>query len=379
VIATLISTVRKRKAAALPKPGGRLQRYGLKRNLASLKWQTELPLATSLSYRSRLLGGGFTAASAATYALELNNPHDYLSDLAAGSDHARRSNGPFAVALFSDKLLSHMLMRPHIRLPELLALVERGHIFPFQRSDVADVDSLLEYCQEVGAVILKPAQGMKGGGVVRLEGSGASLTINGQAGDKATVAALVARLDDYLIEACVTQSGHAASIFPGAANTLRLVTIRDVDNAQEPFIAAAIHKFGTKTTVPTDNWTRGGLSAAVDLETGVLGPAVRNARHAGSAPVWSPTHPDTGAQIEGVRVPHWPQVKECVLAIMTSFNFLVYIGWDILITDAGPCLIEGNTGNIGVRSLQVHRPLLRDPRVRRFFEFYEVIAPSARP
>lgn len=43
------------------------------------------------------------------------------------------------------------------------------------------------------------------------------------------------------------------------------------------------------------------------------------------------------------------------------------------LTDAGPSLIEGNTANVGVRSLQVHRPLLRDPRVRRFFEFHEVV------
>lgn len=229
--------------------------------------------------------------------------------------------------------------------------------------------------KEVGPVILKPAQGMKGGGVVRLERRGESLSINAQAGDKAAVAALVARLDDYLIETCVTQSSYAASIFPGAANTLRIVTMRDVDNAHAPFIAAAIHKFGTKTTALTDNWTRGGLSAAVDLEIGVLGPAVRNARQAGGAPVLSRKHPDTGAQSEGVQVPHWAQVKECVLTITTSFNFLVYVGWDILITHAGPCLIEGNTANVGVRSLQVHRPLLRDPRVRRF----EVLAPSARP
>lgn len=115
------------------------------------------------------------------------------------------------------------------------------------------------------------------------------------------------------------------------------------------------------------------MSAAIDLKTGVLSPAVRNLRRGSGELAWSPQHPDTGAQIEGVQIPHWSQVKECVLALTTSFNFLVYVGWDILITDAGPCLIEGNTANVGVRSLQVHRPLLRDRRVRRFFEFYEVI------
>lgn len=118
---------------------------------------------------------------------------------------------------------------------------------------MTDVDSLLEYCREVGAVILKPAQGMKGGGVVRLERSDESCKLNGRVADKAAVAALVASLDDYLIEACVTQADYVAQIFPGAANTLRIVTMRDVDRGHEPFVAAAIHKFSTAATTPTDN------------------------------------------------------------------------------------------------------------------------------
>lgn len=157
----------------------RLRRYGLARNLASLKWQTELPLSTSLPHRLRLLEGGFTAISSATYALDRNKMRDYLPDLASGSDHARRSNGTFAVSLFSDKLLSHALMRPHINLPELVALVERGHVFPFQESSVVNADSLIEHCEVAGPVILKPSQGKKGEGLFLLAVDGRTLRING--------------------------------------------------------------------------------------------------------------------------------------------------------------------------------------------------------
>jgi len=94
--------------------------------------------------------------------------------------------------------------------------------------------------------------------------------------------------------------------------------------------------------------------------------------------VWSAAHPDTGRPIEGVRLPHWEAVRARVLDLAT-FDFLAYVGWVVLITDAGPCLIEGNTANVGVGSLQVHGPLLGDARVRRFFEFHNVIGPDRAP
>jgi len=180
---------------------------------------------------------------------------------------ARRSNGPFAVSLFSDKLLSHALLGPDIALPELLALIERGRLYPFRASTVADVNSLLRYCDGVGSVILKPSQGQKGGGVFRLESRGGVLSLNRSPADRAAVEKLIARLDDYLVEAYETQAPYAMEIFPATANTVRIVTLCDVDSAQ-PFIAAAIHKFGTEETAPTDNWTRGALSAPIDLQTG---------------------------------------------------------------------------------------------------------------
>jgi len=353
----------------------RLKRYGLSRNLASVRWQADFPLTTPLDHRLRALRGGFTSASYGLYDLGRNDPADYLPDLAAGSDAARRSNGPFAVSLFSDKLLAHMLMREHLPLPKLLALIQGGRVFPVAGGTVGDVGALLAYLQGEGDVILKPSSGMRGGGVISLSCDG-GFKIDGQSASEEAVRALVASLDDYLVEAYVQGAAYARAIFPDAANTLRVVTMRDVERGHAPFVAAAIHKFGTRETAPTDNWSRGGLSACVDLQTGALGPAARGPTAAGGKPRWTSTHPDTGAPIEGVRVPDWPLVQKALLDAASSLGFLTYVGWDVLVTEAGPCLIEGNTTVVGLRGVQVHAPLLRDPRVRRFFEFYGALEPA---
>lgn len=60
-------------------------------------------------------------------------------------------------------------------------------------------------------------------------------------------------------------------------------------------------------------------------------------------------------------------------ALAGRFPQLPYVGWDIVVTDPGEfTVIEGNTCS-GVRVFQVHRPLLDDPRVRRFYEHHDVI------
>ena len=42
------------------------------------------------------------------------------------------------------------------------------------------------------------------------------------------------------------------------------------------------------------------------------------------------------------------------------------IGWDMLMTDDGYSILEANSPP-GITVWQVHAPLLRDPRVARFF------------
>jgi hypothetical protein len=53
--------------------------------------------------------------------------------------------------------------------------------------------------------------------------------------------------------------------------------------------------------------------------------------------------------------------------------FIRYAGWDVLVDDGGtPVIIEGNN-NTDLDLFQVHGGLLRDPRVRRFYETCKVL------
>ena len=87
----------------------------------------------------------------------------------------------------------------------------------------------------------------------------------------------------------VRQHPYAAAIFPGSANTIRLLTAWDYERS-DVFVAAAAHRFGSARSGVVDNWSAGGIGAGVDIETGRLGSGIRMLRFDPAAPA-GPTIP----------------------------------------------------------------------------------------
>ncbi len=331
---------------------------------AELKGGADIPLATKVKLWRR----GFKSVSHQLFDLEHNDPRDYVSDLNVGK--ARQINGEFG-RILKDKLLFAPMFSPYAQVPEILGVVERGQVYPLSDPELRSVDALVT---RAGAgMIFKPAQGNKGKGVFSVsQGGEDGLRLNGAPATPTEVAQKVAALDGYLIVARVQQAPYAQTIFPGSANTLRVVTMQDPDTG-EIFIPAAIHRFGTEATVPTDNFQTGGVSVAVNLDTGTLERAVQFPAYTGGKLRWLSAHPDTHAPITGVGVPRWDEVKATVTRLIEAFRFLKYVGWDVVVTDDDVVIIEGNHNiNLG---LQVHGPLLKNPRVRRFYEHHKIIEP----
>lgn len=88
--------------------------------------------------------------------------------------------------------------------------------------------------------------------------------------------------------------------------------------------------------------------------------------------LWHETHPTTHSQITGLTIPHWDYTKTTILEIAKYLSFIPYIGWDVVITEEGFKILEGNDFP-SLAIIQMHSPLLKDPQVRRFYEKYNVI------
>jgi hypothetical protein len=150
-----------------------------------------------------------------------------------------------------------------------------------------------------------------------------------------------------IVQPCLSNHPDLADLALNAVVTCRIVTMTDEDGRPEPVIAT--FRMPARRDAVVDNMHRGGIAAAVALDSGALGaasdyavagPSVRHSRH-----------PVTGALIEGRKLPLWEQVREIVCLAHDSVQPRLLVGWDVSIGPDGPVLLEGNE-RPGVGGLQ---------------------------
>jgi hypothetical protein len=343
----------------------------LKELRRAVSYQKDTPLGMPLSQRFEMFRRGFRSSSYALYSFDQNDPDDYLPDSAFRE--ATLINGPFCRRILHDKLLFWRVFGDVFKIPRVVALIERGRLFalPGAPADLCSVEALLGFCSQGSGVVLKPTDGWQGRGISSLTVAGDAAYINGQPVSVEKVAKHIAGLDHTLVTERVVQTGYAAAIFPEAANSIRVTTMQDPDDNHRPFVAVAVHRFGSNTTRPTDNVSRGGLMAPIDLRTGELGLAVKFPCETGGQLSWCSHHPDTAAPIRGVRVPGWEALQEHLLEVAARFPFLRYVGWDVLVSGDAFWVLEANHNPSP--AVQMFHPYLKDPKVRRFFAHYGVV------
>ena len=164
----------------------------------------------------------------------------------------------------------------------------------------------------------------------------------------------------HVVEIPLSNGSYATEIYPDCLNTVRVVTMKDEYGW---FLVGAAHRFGTMRSGVVDNFSKGGLAARVDIDTGRMGVAKSALRYRERTD--HKFHPDTGSRIDGVMVPNWSEVCEQALQLSALFPSLVHIGWDLAVTERGVVCVEGNAYLPNPNVLQLGGPILRDERTRR--------------
>lgn len=308
---------------------------------------------------------GFMSESYVIYGLNQNDHREYLSD------HARYVRTPRLNGRASDLLHNKLATRHMIEsvggedhLARLHGIVQNGEY----RAIRTEAGSIIDLFKTEHAVVCKGMVGGGGGRVDIVRHEDGEFRLNGEAVALSTIERTFSTARNRLVESYVEQADYAAEIYPETPNTIRLITCYDPIE-EEAFCPIAIHRFGTDVSDGIDNWSRGGLSVAIDQETGELGEA---AQFIDSEVRRMDIHPDSGTQITGTPLPHWERIRDRVLELASDMPYVKHAGWDVIITDDGFVVIEIND-HPGNRTLQVHEPLLKNARLRKFYQREEVI------
>lgn len=141
-----------------------------------------------------------------------------------------------------------------------------------------------------------------------------------------------------LLEEYVIQHKDITNLSPFAVNTIRIVTQINKEGNVD-ILACRMRISGGANVDNFSHSSHTGMAAAINMSTGIIElPAVLKDNF--SEPVY--IHPKTKVPIVGFKVPYWKETLELAKNAALSNPQNRSIGWDIVITDKGPGLIEGN-------------------------------------
>jgi len=200
-----------------------------------------------------------------------------------------------------------------------------------------NIESIFKLVENVGALACKPQRGSQGEGFYKLSYEEGKYYLNHKEATKDQIVKILSNPEDqYFITEYIQQHEVINKIYPGAVNTMRIITFMKDGRTTE--IGNAYLRFGSKKTGAVDNMGAGGMFVQVDMETGRFynGKIITE-----NSILPCSNHPDTGELIEGY-IPNWDIIKEGIIALNKDMPQLEYLGFDVAITQNGMKLPEIN-------------------------------------
>lgn len=315
---------------------------------------------------------GFLPFEYLWFDLDHNNPKDYLPTRC--NYRKRGINGRYN-AILANKIL----FEKHLK--SVIAGIDRLHVVDslgyFESGclnqlcdevSFRDIDSLLKVLRQ-NDLILKQITGDGGVGLLCLEQRDDNLYLNGKPVDRNYLVEFLCKLDNYLIQKRIIQKGLAGEINPGSVNTMRIGTMIDPETGK-PFIAYAVHRFGSHKSGFADNVGQGGITARIDIGTGTLSMAHYYTKK-GHREVFA-VHPMSSVMIYSQQIQGWESVKERIIELASRMPYLKYVGWDMVLSDNDLYILEGNVAP-GLGLVQLYDPLKNCTQAWNFFRYYKYI------
>ncbi len=216
---------------------------------------------------------------------------------------------------------------------------------PYYMRDIIEVRSMDDYEQFAAfaakhkVFVVKPADFSFGIGVHKLslddfggDGRAALESILGEG--QAIHEKHPSKVNRMVLEELIEQDESLAILHRNSVNGIRATAVRDKDGRiciYHPWIKVGIG--GTFVASAALD----GFDAEIDPKTGIV--ISDGYQENGNSYEF---HPDSGIRIKGFRIPKWDELVLLVKKLMDELHEYRYIGWDLVLTPKGWCVMEGN-------------------------------------
>lgn len=258
------------------------------------------------------------------------------------------SNPEWESILGNKWIFSQFFNRLGARVPEAYGFLHSTAGRTAHGDPLHNDDDLLTWCKNSGirAFVLKPVGGLMSRGIfiildvnpadgVFTLADGRRLGVDELNSQIASVSS--GGLEGYLVQELIRPHESLAELNAGSPTNIRVLTARLPDSN---YIVQAATARIARSGSQSDAWNKGGIAASIDIESGQIVQALMHPDHGGETIT---QHPDSNVRLPGFVIPHWDEVKRTVLEAAAMTPGIDVIGWDVVIGDSGPWLIEGNS------------------------------------
>ncbi len=321
-----------------------------------------LPMSTKIKYALH----GFSVNEYYWYNLAKNDFKEYISEFERL--RSRDINGQYKFVL-DDKIVFEEIVGQYARVPKNYAYINNGVVSGLHGNQVNN-DNIVDFLFEAKKTVMKWIDRGGGAGTYVIICENDQIYVNNSLKDRDYVQKLFERKGTAILCEYITQSSFAASLYPNTTNTLRIVCAKKRGEAKAEFITA-VQRVGCEDSIPVDNLSSGGIVISIDSDTGELGTGY--ATHGRKERIMVPfdSHPDTGEPFVGKRIPRWESIVEEMVNLTNKLPYLNFIAWDILLTDEGYAIIEGNASS-GCGLFQVEHGV-RNTKLGDIYRSYNII------
>lgn len=290
----------------------------------------------------------FSLAESSILNLNKENVGDYITTWEAYQPRLRET--PYFI-MADDKYVFSMTFGKFIETPETYAIIQNGTLIPILEK--VDEENIYDFLLEKKGGVIKDRCGYNGYGIYVFNVIDGKLTYKGETINKDKIIDIVKGFKAGIVQSNITQGTFENEIFPESVNTVRIISMKQKDKDFHE-IVAAVQRIGTKRCAPVDNFSQGGGSCPIDIETGEIGSmSCIDSFDENRKRIYFDVHPDTGAQIKGKVIPNWNNIKSEIIEVTKKLPYFPIIAWDIAVKDDGIAVIEVNMKS-SLNIFQIH-------------------------